>query len=209
MRIGRTVWTAWCVGKQHAFYLCQLFRLHTMEVGESVSHAEWESTSCKPHLRRKVGIMVVKRVNTSSQSNSVSLDQIKRKFISEIRKIIACVPLLISSQECCTCVRMCSLKGVLKNLGRIGKKLIWVPETHPTVREIKSISFSRSSGSEMLLVNCLHLLEHWCPIQEPHDNYQMVKYCTKMQWLEADATQTQMNHILSVRVMIHWNNLEY
>uniref|UniRef100_A0A8B9RPN3 Melanocortin 2 receptor accessory protein n=1 Tax=Accipiter nisus TaxID=211598 RepID=A0A8B9RPN3_9AVES len=76
------------------------------------------------------------------------------------------------------------------------------------VKEIKSISFSRSSGSEMLLVNCLHLLEHWCPIQEPHDNYQVVKYCTKMQWLEADATQTQMYHIFSVRVMIHWNNLE-
>uniref|UniRef100_A0A8C4TZE4 Melanocortin 2 receptor accessory protein n=1 Tax=Falco tinnunculus TaxID=100819 RepID=A0A8C4TZE4_FALTI len=97
---------------KHVFYSCQLPRLHTMEV-KSVLHTEWEGTSCKPHLQKGVGSMVVKQMNTSSQSNSVSPDQIKRKSISEIRKTVVCTPLRKSSQECCT--------FVLKKLGRIRK----------------------------------------------------------------------------------------
>uniref|UniRef100_A0A8C0EGN9 Melanocortin 2 receptor accessory protein n=1 Tax=Bubo bubo TaxID=30461 RepID=A0A8C0EGN9_BUBBB len=98
----------------------------------------------------------------NSQSNSVSLDQIKRKFISEIRKITVCVPLLRSSQECCTYVRMHSLKGVLKKLGGIGEKTDLSSRniSYSERNQPKSIRFSRSSGSKRLLVNCLHLLEH-------------------------------------------------
>lgn len=64
--------------------------------------------------------MMVRESNTSSQSNSVSLDQTKRKFVSEIRKVTVQLPR--SSQECCTYVRVHSLKEVLKKLGRIRGK---------------------------------------------------------------------------------------
>jgi len=37
----------------------------------------------------------------------------------------------------------------------------------------------------------------------------MIKYHTEIQWVEAGATQTQMYHIFYVRVMTHWNNLEW
>uniref|UniRef100_A0A672TGM5 Melanocortin 2 receptor accessory protein n=1 Tax=Strigops habroptila TaxID=2489341 RepID=A0A672TGM5_STRHB len=52
------------------------------------------------------------------------------------------------------------IKG-FKEVGKSQKKPhLGSRNSHPTVREMNSSSFSRSSGSKILLVNCLHFSEH-------------------------------------------------